>query len=74
MPEPEKALYREAAVKMLTALEERHCDWDEERDSILQDGTEAYGKEDGTHIPIIYGDYFFVEGILRLLEKGFMIW
>lgn len=74
VPEPEKALYREAAVKMLTALEERHCDWDEERDSILQDGTEAYGKKDGTHIPIIYGDYFFVEGILRLLEKGFMIW
>ena len=72
--ELEKALYYDSAVKILIALEEKHCDWDVHKDSIVQDGTEAYGRENGIHIPIIYGDYFFVEGILRLLGKSFMIW
>lgn len=72
--ELEKPLYHDSAVKILMALEEKHCNWDVETDSILQNGTEAYGRDHATHIPIIYGDYFFVEGVLRLLGKSFMIW
>ena len=72
--ELEESLCREAGTKMLMALEEKHRDWNPERDSILQGGTGAYGRAEVTHIPIICGDYFFVEGILRLLGKGFIIW
>lgn len=74
VPELEKPLYHDGAVSMLMALEEKHCCWDPDRDSMVQNGTEAYKSPEGTHIPIIYGDYFFVEGILRLMGKGFMIW
>lgn len=63
--EYEKDLYRDAAIKMLTALE-KECDWSDSEESILQKGTEAYNR--GHHIPIIYGDYFFAEGIYRLME------
>lgn len=74
VPELEKEFYFENARRMLMALEEKHCSWNLEEDGILQNGTAAYGRMDETHVPIIYGDYFFVEGILRLLEKGFLIW
>lgn len=65
VPENEKDLYISAAKKMLEALESKHCNWEESEDSILQNGTEAYIR--GHHMPIIYGDYFFVEGIYRLM-------
>ncbi len=74
VPELEKTMYRESAERMLMALAERHCDWDPERDGLLQNGTVAYGREGETHVPIIYGDYFFAEGILRLMDQAFMIW
>lgn len=75
VPEFEKSLYYDAAVKMLTALAENHCNWNTEEDGIVQNGTVAYHRgSDEVHVPIIYGDYFFVEGILRLMNKGFMIW
>lgn len=72
--DPEKKFYQENARRILMALEEKYCDWDVERDGILQCGTAAYGRMEDTHVPIIYGDYFFVEGILRLMKKGFLIW
>ena len=62
----EKSLYYDAAVKLLMAAEEKYCDWSDEEDSILQMGTEAY-HFNKRHIPIIYGDYFFAEGIYRLM-------
>lgn len=74
VPEYEKPLYYDSGVKMLTALEERHCDWNTETDGILQNGTASYWADKDRHVPIIYGDYFFVEGILRLMNRGFMIW
>lgn len=74
VPELEKPLYYDSAVRILTALTQNHCNWDVETDGILQNGTVAYGKEGETHVPIIYGDYFFTEGILRLMDKAFMIW
>lgn len=72
--EHEKELYYDNAVLMLNALEQLHCNWNPEEDGILQNGTVLYGQHDDTHVPIIYGDYFFVEGILRLMNKDFLIW
>ena len=74
MPEYEKALYYDNAVNMLMALADEHCDFNPETDGILQNGTVAYGIKQNQQVPIIYGDYFLVEGILRLMGKGFLIW
>lgn len=68
----EQPLYEEAAIRMLRVLEERYCNWDSETDGILGYGSVSYhGK---VHKPIIYGDYFLLEAVLRLLEKDFLIW
>jgi len=72
-PEHERRLYRDAACRMLGALVDRHCDFDTANDGLLQNGTAAYGHKD-THVPIIYGDYFLTEALLRLHGRAFTAW
>lgn len=72
VPQYEKKLYLTAAMNILKALEKEHCNWSLEEQSILQNGTEAYGR--GVHIPIIYGDFYFVEAIYKLKGYEFLIW
>ena len=63
--------YLAAALHILQAMEENWCDWSTENDSILQMGTERYN---GRTLPIIYGDFFFTEAILKLRNSNFLIW
>ncbi|HOV41630.1 MAG TPA: glycosyl hydrolase family 88, partial [Oscillospiraceae bacterium] len=71
----EKPLYINAAVNILKATEKKFCNWDIDFDSIVGNGVASYhGRSGDFEVPIIYGDYFFIEGILRLLEKDFLIW
>jgi unsaturated chondroitin disaccharide hydrolase len=72
VPEYEKDMYLDAAIKMLKAMEEKWCDFTESEDSILQMGSERYGQS--VHIPIIYGDYFFTEAIIKLRGSEFLPW
>lgn len=69
--------YMDAAIKTLKAIE-KYCDYTETEDSILQMGSERYPFDDygfrGLHIPIIYGDFFLVEAILKLKGSDFLIW
>ena len=49
------------------------CIRDRDSEELVPNGTEAYHKADGIHIPIIYGDYYFVETVCKLkqyLETG----
>lgn len=72
VPEHEQRPYITAAVKILRAMEEKFCNWEEDEDSILQMGTEMYTK--GIHMPIIYGDFFFAEAIAKLKGSDFNPW
>lgn len=74
VPELEKDFYINAALRILKATDERFCNWDTEYDSIVQMGSGSYKTEHDRHVPIIYGDYFFIEAVLRLLNKDFLIW
>lgn len=70
--ELERPLYVESAMRMLRAMVEKCCDWDEETDAILGYGSGAYHKD--VHHPIIYGDYFLLEAVLRILGKDTLLW
>lgn len=72
--EAEKTFYTEAAVDMLRATDERFCNWDPEYDSVVQMGSGSYHTEHDRHVPIIYGDYFFLEAVLRLLDRDILLW
>ena len=64
--------YLDAAVSLLQAMANAWCDFDENTDALLTMGSECHGR--ATHIPIIYGDFFFVEAILKLKGSSFLIW
>lgn len=64
--------YLEGALNILKAMEKVWVNYTLEEDSILQMGSESYRK--GIHTPIIYGDFFFVEAILKLKGSDFLIW
>jgi unsaturated chondroitin disaccharide hydrolase len=72
VPDFEKKIYLDTAMKILKALEKEQCNWTDKTDSILQNGSESYGG--GIHKSIIYGDFFFIESILKLKKAGICLW
>ena len=74
----EAKYYTEEAIKMLQAADEKFCNYELDEDSIVQMGSVRYPREEsfkiGVHIPLIYGDFFFVEAILKLKGREFLIW
>ena len=70
--------YTDTAIKLLKAIDEKCCNYDENTDYLVDMGTERYPTKDdymkGVHIPIIYGDFFFVEALLKLKGIDFLIW
>lgn len=70
--ENEKQLYISAALKILKAITDEHCDWNRDTDGITLHGSVSYYCNQNTRI--IYGDYFLTEAVLRLTDKYFMIW
>lgn len=76
--EAEEYRYTDAALKILKATDENFCNYDPEYDSVVQMGTEAYPQIeaalDRVHLPLIYGDFFYVEAMLKLKGNQFCIW
>lgn len=70
----EAEYYRAAAEKMLLALVQNHCDWQPARDGILQNSSQSYHQEKETHVNFVYGDYFLLEGLLRLIKQDCHLW
>lgn len=66
-------VYSDAALKLLRALAEHSTNWNEEEDNLLEKCTAAY--HDPEHeFSIIYGDYYFLEALMKLTEKELFIW
>lgn len=60
----ESEMYMNAAIRFLKALDERCCPWDDENDeAILNYGMERFNSG---HIALIYGDYYFLDAILKI--------
>ncbi len=72
VPDSEKELYLVPAINILKAMNENWCDYSDKNDGILQMGSESY--HGGKHKYIIYGDYYFVEAILKLKGSNYLNW
>ena len=69
------ATYREAALRMLTAMDTLCADYSEDRCGILQRCTASYHDDGaGRHTNMVYGDYFFLEAICKLRGEDIMPW
>ncbi|MBR2038718.1 MAG: glycoside hydrolase family 88 protein [Lachnospiraceae bacterium] len=70
--------YTEEAIHILKACDQHFCNYEEDEDALVLMGSERYPSLEeykrGVHIPIIYGDFFFVEAMLKLKGNEFFIW
>ncbi len=70
--------YMEGAVNILKAADKYFADYTGDEDALLLMGSERYPRlpehTNCTHLPIIYGDFFYVEAMLKLKGSDFLIW
>ncbi len=71
--ENEKDTYIGNAKRLIGAIDEKWCDYNPDTDGIVDGGSVSYHASKH-HEKIIYGDYFFIEAVLRLMGKDFLIW
>lgn len=68
-------LYREQAERLLDALIDHCADFGDEHLGLLTHCTASYHTDPaGFHTNIIYGDYFLVEALVKLLDKDPFFW
>lgn len=73
VPEYEKKLYLRPALKLLQTMAEHFLDLNEDTDPLLLMGTENY-NDGQKNVPIIYGDFFFVEALYKLRDNSILFW
>lgn len=73
VPELEKNVYRNAAIKILRAIAETRSNFGLDCDAIVQNCSASY-HADEHHITMSYADYFFIEAIYKLKGIGQLLW
>lgn len=70
--------YTEEALNILKACDAHFCNYEDDQDALVLMGSERYPHNEATtkglQIPIIYGDFFFVEALCKLRGSKFFIW
>ncbi|TCN27241.1 glycoside hydrolase family 88 protein [Mesobacillus foraminis] len=71
----EATVYRKAGERILRSLFENYGDWEnQEEEGLILHGTSHFPEGRYTDNPLIYGDYFFVEGLARLKGYTQLFW
>jgi unsaturated chondroitin disaccharide hydrolase len=71
----EQDFCREGAMNILKAIEAAYLDWNPETDFFVKMGSAQYhGKTEELHVPLIYGDYYFMESLYHLRRPDLEIW
>jgi unsaturated chondroitin disaccharide hydrolase len=68
---PEAPVYRMAGENILKSLYENYGDWNGQEEGLILEGTSHFPEGKYTKNPLIYGDYYFVEGLAKMKgQKG----
>ncbi|WP_040951430.1 glycoside hydrolase family 88 protein [Gorillibacterium massiliense] len=71
----EDHLYRGPAERILESLYRNYGAWDNaEEEGLVTHGTSHYPEGRNIDVPLIYGDYYFVEGLARLKGTRTIFW
>jgi len=74
LPTNERYMYQQSAFRMFKSLTDGFCDFDLQHDEILTKGSAKYHRESDREVPIIYGDTFYLEALLRFLDLDLKIY
>jgi len=71
----EAGIYKHAGTKILKSLYENYGAWEnEDEDGLILEGTSHYPEGKNIDVPLIYGDYYFVEGLASLKGNRDLFW
>lgn len=71
----EAHVYRNGALKITESLYRNYGTWDDpNEEGLLLHGTSNYPENGNIDVPLIYGDFFYVETLARLKEAGPFYW
>jgi unsaturated chondroitin disaccharide hydrolase len=71
----EAHVYRNGALSILESLYRNYGTWDNaEEEGLLLHGTSNYPEHRNIDVPLIYGDFFYVEALARVKEAGPFYW
>ncbi|SDC63932.1 unsaturated chondroitin disaccharide hydrolase [Paenibacillus sp. UNCCL117] len=71
----EAALYRQAGERILHSLYVNYGAWENDsEEGLVTHGTSHFPEGKNIDVPLIYGDYYFAEGLSMLLEHGELFW
>ena len=73
VPASEQAVYRNAALRILRAIDGQRADWSDSCDAIVQNCSAAY-HADRHHFTMTYADYLFIEAVYKLKNLGRLLW
>lgn len=74
VPELERVFYVAWAVRLVKAVEADWCDWDPNRDGLVQMCSACYHDEVDREVPMMYADYYLLEAVLRLAGRAVRLW
>lgn len=74
LPEAESKVYTEKAYEILRSLTDNYSNYDNSNQALLTGGTSNYPINFGINVGLIYGDYFYMEGISRLMGNKEIFW
>ncbi|CAH1195336.1 Unsaturated chondroitin disaccharide hydrolase [Paenibacillus auburnensis] len=71
----ESHVYRKGAMKILESLYRNYGTWENaDEEGLLLHGTSHYPENRNVDVPLIYGDFFYVEALARVKEAGPFYW
>lgn len=62
----EKEFYYNSALSILKGLYDHYADFSDAQEAILTKGTVSYPANRHVNVPIIYGDYYFLEALCKI--------
>ncbi|WP_166240253.1 glycoside hydrolase family 88 protein [Paenibacillus turpanensis] len=70
----ESDLYGRQGERILHSLSTKYSAWDAEEEGLILHGTSHVPEGKNIDVPLIYGDYFFVEGLALLRGQQELFW
>lgn len=74
LPEAEGNMYKEKAYLILRSLTDNYSNLDHVDQAMLRGGTSHFPANSGVNVGLIYGDYFYMEGVSRLMGNKDIFW
>jgi unsaturated chondroitin disaccharide hydrolase len=71
---PESPIYRKTGERILQSLYNHYSDWEGSEEGLILHATSHFPQGKYMDNPLIYGDYYFVEGLAYLKGYKELFW